>query len=60
VEGLHGQLYPAHAELALRAVGREREQSPAENGDHDEGHRGSAADGPHRPQASGVRRGGYS
>jgi hypothetical protein len=60
VEGLDGQLDAAHAQLALRAVGREREQPPAEYGDHDEGHRGDAADGPHRPQASGVRSGGYS
>ena len=28
VEGLHGQLDPAHAEIALRAIGREREQAP--------------------------------
>ena len=41
VEGLNGELDPAHAELALRAVGRERQQPPAENGDHDEGHRGA-------------------
>ena len=60
VERLHGQLDSAHAELALRAVRGEREQAPAENRDHDKGHRGSAADGPHRPQASGAPRGGYS
>ena len=60
VEGLNGQLDAAHAQVALRAVGGERQQSPAEYGDHDKGHRGDAADGPHRPQASGSPRGGYS
>jgi hypothetical protein len=60
VERLHRQLDPAHAELALLAVGRERQQPPAENGDHDEGHRRRTADGPHRPQASGAPRAGYS
>ena len=60
VEGLHGQLDAAHAEVALGAVGDKRQQPPAEYRDHDKGHRKSAADGPHRPQASGGTRSGYS
>ncbi len=60
VERLHGELDAAHAEVALGAVGRERQQPPAESGDHHKGHRGGAADGPHRPQTSAGARGGYS
>ena len=60
VEGLNGQLDPAHAQVALGAVGSEREQPPGQCGDHDKGHRGAAADGPHRPETSAGAEGGYS
>ena len=60
VERLDGQLDPAHAQVALGAVGREREQAPSQCGDHHKGHRGGAADGPHHPETSAGTEGGYS